>query len=285
MRVETGPTHTQVRRSGQMMRAVMACLCMLAPNAAQAVETIQTQGATLRLINAGAHDGVARLGLEIAMKPGWHTYWRYPGDSGVPPEITLAEPERVGKLAVAYPAPKRFGSAGDETIGYDSDVVLPLDINMTQNARPVDIDLTVRLGICHEICLPIDETLSVTVDPTAAPDAIAVMRLSDATAAIPQPVPAGADLSVFAVTRDTSKKPEIVTFAVRGPSQDLDDVFIEGPEGWALPLPKRVSGDLAASHWQFALDGVPSGAATKGVPVRFTLVGKTRATDQTLILD
>jgi DsbC/DsbD-like thiol-disulfide interchange protein len=263
----------------------MVALLVLAAVPAHADDVVQTQGATLRLINGAMRDGVVRLGLEIAMKPGWHTYWRYPGDSGVPPEITLADPTIATRLAVHYPAPRRFGTAGDETIGYEGDVVLPIDVAPTQPGRQVDIGLNVRLGICHDICLPVDETLSVTVDPTATPDAIATMRLSNATTAVPQPVASGADLSVFDVRRNPSAKPEIVTFAVRGSSQDLVDVFVEGPEGWALPLPTRISGDAGASRWQIALDGAPSGAATKGVPLKFTLVGKTRAAEQTLSLD
>lgn len=284
MQVQTGRAGTTSRGFAGFVCSVLVML-LLAPAPSQATDIIQTQGATLRLINGGLRDGVARLGLEIAMQPGWHTYWRYPGDSGVPPEITLADSTTAGRLAVAYPAPQRFGTAGDETIGYEGDVILPIDVAPTQPGRPVDIGLHVRLGICHDICLPVDETLSVTVDLKATPDPIATMRLANAASSVPQPVSPGADLSVFDVRRDPSVKPEIVTFKVRGPLQDLIDVFIEGPDGWALPLPKRVSGDGQASRWQFALDGLPSGAASKGVPLRFTLVGKTRATDQTLTLD
>ncbi len=134
-----------------------------------AAEVAETQGATLRLIRGPIENGVAHLGLEIAMKPGWHTYWRYPGDSGVPPEITLVPADSAKSLTVAYPAPQRFGSPGDETIGYDGDVILPLSVALSASPKVTTLAITARLGICHDICLPVDETLAVAIDPVTAP--------------------------------------------------------------------------------------------------------------------
>ena len=68
-----------------------------------------------------------RAGVEIRLDPGWKTYWRYPGDSGVPPSLDFAASENVKSVTMLWPAPKRFADgAGGHSIGYKGEVVLPL---------------------------------------------------------------------------------------------------------------------------------------------------------------
>ena len=75
----------------------------------------------------GAKDGVVlRAGLELRLKPGWKTYWRYPGDSGMPPQFKFDGSENVKSVDVLWPAPKRFAEAGGNAIGYSGHVILPL---------------------------------------------------------------------------------------------------------------------------------------------------------------
>lgn len=252
---------------------------------AKAADVVETQGATLRLIRGTVANGVARLGLEIAMKPGWHTYWRYPGDSGVPPEITLAPSETAHGLTIAYPAPQRFGAPGDETIGYDGDVVLPLSVALSAPSQPTHLAISARLGICHDICLPVDETLTVPIDPTTIAAADDLALLTAAEASVPKPVAAGAPLSVVALQVDTSTMPAIAMLTLHGDDATIRDVFVEGPEGWALPLPKRLSAGPGKSQWRFALDGLPSGAKWQGVPLTLTVVGSQGSATQTVTLN
>jgi hypothetical protein len=108
--------------------------------------------------------------------------------------------------------------------------------------------------------------------------------LASAEVHVPKPVAAGADLSVTGLKRDTSVKPEMVTFSVKGPSGQLNDVFVEGPDGWALPLPSRVNGTGDESVWSFPLDGLPSGVDPKGATLTFTLVGKATSATQSVVL-
>lgn len=78
-----------------------------------------------------------RGGIEIRLDPGWHTYWRYPGDSGVPPTLDFASSENVKSVTVLWPAPKRFADgAGGHAIGYFDDVVFPLQITALEAAKP-----------------------------------------------------------------------------------------------------------------------------------------------------
>ncbi len=259
-------------------------LALVVPATARTGDVAETQGATLRLIRGTTENGVAHLGLEIAMKPGWHTYWRYPGDSGVPPEITLAAGNAAKSLTVAYPAPQRFGSPGDETIGYDGDVIFPLSVTLDAPGKPTSLAISARLGICHDICLPVDETLSVSLDPANPPAPDDVADLKAAEAHVPKPVASGAPLSVTALKVDTGTKPPLATLTLQGDDATIHDVFVEGPDGWALPLPKRMPTESGKSQWRFALDGLPSGAKWQDAPLTVTVVGSQGAMTQTIAL-
>jgi DsbC/DsbD-like thiol-disulfide interchange protein len=68
-----------------------------------------------------------RAGVEIRLDPGWKTYWRDPGDSGVPPTLDFAGSENVKAVIVLWPAPERFpDGAGGHSIGYMGDIIFPL---------------------------------------------------------------------------------------------------------------------------------------------------------------
>ena len=84
---------------------------------------------SLRLLNAGMESGEWKAGIEITMKPGWKTYWRVPGESGVPPQFDWAASENAGNMQVDMPVPKRFRDDNGEGIGYQGTVVFPVSVN------------------------------------------------------------------------------------------------------------------------------------------------------------
>src|SRR2546422_8456343 len=92
---------------------------------------------------------VLRGGIEIRLDAGWKTYWRYPGDSGVPPRFSFARSENLESVRVLWPAPQAFGDgAGGTSIGYTGDVILPLRVLARDPARPVLLRLDVDYAIC-----------------------------------------------------------------------------------------------------------------------------------------
>src|SRR4030088_1798170 len=91
----------------------------------------------VRLIAANAAAAQLRAGVEIRLAPGWKTYWRYPGDSGVPPRFDFSGSQNVKSVTVRFPAPKRLPDESGITIGYKHDVVFPLDIVPGDAAKAV----------------------------------------------------------------------------------------------------------------------------------------------------
>ncbi|TCO71150.1 protein-disulfide reductase DsbD domain-containing protein [Rhodovulum euryhalinum] len=105
-------------------------------------------------------DGTYMAGLHLHLAPGWKTYWRAPGDAGIPPRFDWAGSGNMAAVRVHWPTPKVFSSNGLRTIGYEHEVVLPLELTPRDPGRPMELHARVELGVCHEICMPMELRLT-----------------------------------------------------------------------------------------------------------------------------
>jgi DsbC/DsbD-like thiol-disulfide interchange protein len=242
-----------------------------------------------RLI-AGAtrsQDGVAidRAGVEIRLADGWKTYWRYPGDSGVPPQFDFSASDNVRAVSVQWPAPQRFTDSEGSTIGYKSNVVFPLRIERRDNSRPVTLRVKLDYAICEKLCVPAQgqSELVIKAGDAAAPAIAASEKM------VPRPRALGAEgpLSVKAVTREDGGKLPRILVDVAAPAGAAIDIFAEGPApDWALPVPEKIGGAPAGlQRFAFALDGLPPGASAKGAELKITAVAGAEAIETTYRLD
>ncbi len=122
--------------------------------------------------------------VELQLAPGWKTYWRSPGDAGIPPSFDWSGSENVKSVRLHWPAPEVFEANGMQTIGYHEHLVLPVEITPQDPSRPVRLSLVMALGVCDEICLPAMVELSSDLTAPGAPDASikAALREQAATA-------------------------------------------------------------------------------------------------------
>ena len=130
--------------------------------AADSFSTDWAQGAKsqARLIAAGA--GLA--GFEIKLAPGAITYWRDPGDAGLPPTLDFSGSENVASVETKFPAPKRITEAdGGEAFGYDGGVIFPLLVKPGDPAKPVTLRLNADFAVCEKVCVPAKARLSLTL--------------------------------------------------------------------------------------------------------------------------
>src|SRR5947208_5021280 len=107
---------------------------------------------------AGSRSGAVLLGgIAVQLQPGWKTYWRTPGDSGVPPRFDFAKSENIEAVTVLWPAPTKFADGGGGvSLGYQNQVVLPLRI-VTRNAdRPVTLRADINYAVCEKLCIPVE---------------------------------------------------------------------------------------------------------------------------------
>ena len=239
------------------------------------------------LAGSAAEKGVfLRAGLEIRLKPGWHTYWRYPGDAGVPPRIDFTGSKNLKSSTVSWPAPQRIIEGGLVAIGYAGDVILPLAIVPQNHAEPVRLRVKLDYAICEKLCVPAGATLELLVGGARSSQdgaiAAALARVPKKTA-----VGEGAAIAVRSVRRDvgTGRPRLIVDVAV--PAGKSAMLFAEGPnQDWALPVPAAVDGaPTGLRRFAFDLDGAPPGASFQGAAITLTAVAGDQAIEVVTHLD
>jgi DsbC/DsbD-like thiol-disulfide interchange protein len=243
--------------------------------------------AGMRLIaGSPAGDAGARAGIEIRLAPGWKTYWRYPGDSGVPPRFDFADSQNVKAVTIHWPAPHRFSDESGITIGYKQDVIFPLRVVPQDTSKPVRLRLKADYAICEKICIPAEGSAELLLDSRRSELG---SSLAAFVALVPQHAQLGdaAPLAVRAVRRDTSGDRPRVIVDVAAPGSGPIDLFAEGPTpDWALPVPEPIAGAPAGLHrFAFVLDGLPPGAGAVGAVLTFTLVAGGSAVEVSARLD
>ena len=167
----------------------------------------ETPGGRVRVIledsspdNAASHE--RRGALQIELQPGWKTYWRNPGDAGVPPQINI---EGDAKAQIDFPAPVRFGGDDEGGIGYKQSVSLPIVFDLS----PGDSRLKghVFLGVCEKICVPVQAMFDLPLDQKeqqGSPQAIAARTIIE-TAFDRLPTPASAAFGINDAKREGDK--------------------------------------------------------------------------------
>jgi len=240
------------------------------------------QRAAIRLIAGVPRAAIHRAGIEMRLAPGWKTYWRYPGDSGVPPRFDFAGSRNVKSVSVRYPAPQQLKDENGTSIGYKHDVVFPLDIVPQDGKQPVVLALKADYAICEKICIPAEgkATLTLTGKPGENDD-----RLKQGELLVPQSAALGGDgaLGIRAAKRDGTR----VIVDVAAPAGTPVELFAEGPTpDWALPIPSPVAGAPAGQQrFAFELDGLPPNTKADGAILTLTAVAGEQAVEVPYRLD
>lgn len=228
----------------------------------------------------------ARAGIEIKLAPGWKTYWRYPGDSGVPPRFDFSASENVKAVTALWPAPQLFNDAEGKTIGYKNRVIFPLRVEAADPAKPVTLVLKLDYAVCEKLCVPVEAKSELTLaSGPSGNDA----EIAAAEKQVPKKIAPGetSDISVRHVAQDAQSTPPRILVDVAAPAGAPLSIFAEGPNAdWALPIPEKVAGAPAGlQRFSFALDGVPPGADAKGAVGTLTIVSGDRAIETQIHLD
>src|SRR3954464_13637042 len=137
------------------LRGALACgiVMMLAAPAfgADASPWAEEDHSAIRVIAGSNTQGAEalRAGIEIKLQPGWKTYWRYPGDSGVPPRFDFSKSHNVKSVTVRWEAPQRLPDESGTSIGYKHDLIFPLDVVAEDRGKPVTLALAIDYGVCE----------------------------------------------------------------------------------------------------------------------------------------
>jgi DsbC/DsbD-like thiol-disulfide interchange protein len=272
-----------------MMRWSLAATALIALAGPAVAGPDVPQPETRLVVGAGPdEDGRWRLAVEIVLPQGWHTYWRSPGDSGVPPMFDAAASRNLEAFAVAYPAPERLFDGFGTTLVYHGRVVLPVTADAEAPGEPVGLKVRFDYGYCKEICVPATAEFAADLVPGHASDAHDAALVEAAFADLPvSEADAGPDaprITAVALSGADRTGHVDVTVATTGDAGRLD-LFVEGPERWYLSPPQRVSAADGSAVFRILLDGMPKKAVPSGATLRLTATDGIRAVEAERTLD
>ena len=202
---------------------------------------------SLRLMNAGKQSDVWQSGVYITMQKGWKTYWRVPGDGGVPPSFDWSGSENVETTRVMMPLPHRFTDENGEGIGYKTEVIFPVDVTPRDMSRPARLALNIFYAVCNDICVPVQAQVKLDIDAKTV-SASDRFRLRVARATVP--AEPGADrlgvLSLRQVEVDGKPALEVSLTGIRSPGDA--DIFVEADGVSYFRKPELISQSGATAH-------------------------------------
>jgi DsbC/DsbD-like thiol-disulfide interchange protein len=218
--------------AARILTALLAIAAAWQPQFAIAADSaspwVQGLHSRVRLVSGGLSDGRRLAGIEIQLDPGFKTYWRTPGDSGLPPRFDWGGTSNAASIALEWPAPQRTIDPGGVAYSYTERVLFPVIVMPEADGQPTFLHLAVEYGVCKDICIPARAELELAL----ADDPRHRVSIDAARDAVPRPVPVGADapLAIRSVTMVPGKKPSIEV-EVRVPAGMRPSLFAEGPDG------------------------------------------------------
>lgn len=230
------------------------------------------------LTRDGTHALYAAVQLRLAA--GWKTYWRNPGDSGVPPRFDWSGSKNVKSAEVLYPAPHRFADANGTAIGYSDEVVFPVKITPEHADEPVTLSLTFDYGICKDLCIPNAVELQAVLPPDLGKGDARLMEA--ALSRVPKPAKPDALPRIANVSAMLDgDAPELKIKALFPEGAKKTDVFVDNPHV-LLPVPKPL-GPPEDGKQSFAVVfyTAKEAEAIKGKPLTITLVSDRGASQTT----
>ena len=255
-----------------------------APAGAAVSEWTDGPNVRMRLVAAEPNSaGGVNAAIEMELAPGWHTYWRSPGEAGIPPMFDFSGSANLKSTMVGFPPPVRLDDGFAVTNIYTGRVVLPLTVERSDPGAPVTLAMKLDLGVCEEVCIPVTLEASLTMD--AADDGEAAAIVAEAVGKLPGGAQQGA-FEIVDVRRTGGDDEEpVFEFKARAPDPAATEIFVEGPEGWYPDVPTPVGNEGNAVIYRVTFDRLGAKTPIAKAAIRFTVVSGGQAVEETVTLD
>ena len=222
------------------------------------------------LIGDGFDGTQWHTGVLIELDDGWKTYWRMPGEAGIPPDFTWKTSEPAD-VSVLFPVPARYHDASGETVGYQHEVVFPVQVNAGQ-ATEVKLDLSLFFAVCKDVCIPAKATASVALG-TAVRDPRGTVLVEQALASVPK---AGNLITSARIVVEDNAPVLLLSLAARP-----DDIFVETTTSAYFRAPQFSADGREA---RLVIDNVKDAAKLRGTTLKLTLRQYDRGLEQSVTL-
>ncbi len=222
-------------------------------------------------LEGDAYEGDGWLtGLRVELDDGWKTYWRMPGEAGIPPQFTWGLSRPAG-IEVLYPLPQRFADASGETVGYKHEVLFPVRVT-ADAARDVTLGLDLFFAVCRDICIPAQAKASITLG-AALRDPRGSRRVEEWAALVPQ---SGTPVTKASIVMEQDRPVLLLSLAT-----PATDIFVE-TTGSAYFRKPVFSAD--GREARLAIDNVKDASALHGAALKLTVGSDSGGLEQDAVL-
>jgi DsbC/DsbD-like thiol-disulfide interchange protein len=220
--------------------------------------------------------GTHMAGIRLTLAPGWKTYWRAPGDAGIPPAFSWQGSENIAAAQFHWPVPEVFHTNGMQSIGYSGQVVIPIELTPTRPGEVARLAGDVEIGVCHDICIPVRLSFDAALLPGGDRD------VAIATALVDRPLTMDeAGVGAVHCAVELSDDGLWVTAEVEMPSAGADEVVVieaGDPQVWVSEAETARNGNMLTARVQMIhISG--NGFALDRAAMRITVLGGDMAVD------
>ena len=211
-------------------------------------------------------DGNQMAGVQLQMAPHWKTYWRAPGEAGIPPSFDWSGSQNVKSVVLHWPSPTVITLNGLQSIGYLDALTLPIEVTPLDPDQPVEVALRLQLGVCKDICMPAALQISGALQGGTIPDPAIAAALQDG------PLSA-AEAGLTSITCDLAPIKDGVHIAARIalPKQGNPETVVfetADPSVWVATASSSRDGEILTAATDLVPgDGAPFAVDRSGVTV------------------
>lgn len=116
-------------------------------------------------------EGTHMAALRVRLEPGWKTYWRSPGDGGIPPRLRWDGSRNLASVRFHWPRPRVYEIGGMRSIGYYEELVLPMELRPARPGEPIVLRADIELGVCRDVCVPMFAEIAADLPASGGRDA------------------------------------------------------------------------------------------------------------------
>lgn len=260
----------------------LALLSGVAAHAATS-DWVDNDGGRMRLVALPPDaQGHIRAALQIEPQPGWITYWREPGESGIPPQVTVKPMSGITLEKASYPTPKQITVGKIREIGYDMPVTLPLEFR-ADGEQPTSLDLTAFIGLCKDICIPFQADFSLPLPADAQPTPRELSLLDAAKSLLPQPPSSDFSLQSHSVSVDA--KNLSLRLTLPDSAGDAPAIYVTGPAGYVFFQQSNGKREGANYSADIEISKLPKNYEIKGKSWGILVVDGDRAMETSLAFE
>lgn len=252
--------------SGQIARAVTS-------------EWATSEGGRMRIVSLPADpSGKIEAVLQIELKPDWITYWREPGEAGIPPQLKPDPTSGVTLASMAFPVPKLIKNDDITDIGYDQPVNFPFTLHSSAGHDADVVKLTAFIGVCLNICIPFEAGFEIDRRAQATQEELAFIEASKAS--LPEAPTDDFKVVNFHITPDKTLLGVELHLPEGAPKEA--DIYVAGPSGYAYFEPQNLVRDKRKLSFYMNIKGLPKSYNPKGQSWQILVKSGSRAMEAPL---